>query len=241
MKISAGTDIGKIRATNQDSYEIGELPDGGAWAVVCDGMGGHAGGHVASRMAVDRIAKDIRENFRNGMSPSSVKNILESSIVAANLEIYDRSQNDDEVRGMGTTAVAAVCTGENCVIANVGDSRCYKLSAEGVTQITKDHSLVQEMVDAGLITPEQAAMHPRKNVITRALGIEEDVAVDFTELSLAVGDMLLLCSDGLSNLVTNEEMTACTSDGNIFDYAERLIGLANEKGGQDNITAVIIA
>lgn len=241
MKISAGTDIGKVRASNQDSYEIGELPDGGAWAVVCDGMGGHAGGNVASRIAVERIAKDIRENFRNGMSPSSVKNILESSIVAANLEIYDRSQNDDEVRGMGTTAVIAVCTGSNCVIANVGDSRCYRLSAEGVTQITKDHSLVQEMVDAGLLSPEQAAVHPRKNVITRALGIEEDVAVDFTELSLAPGDMLLLCSDGLSNLVTTQEMAECTSDGDIFNYAERLIALANEKGGQDNITAVVIA
>lgn len=241
MKISAGTDVGKLRATNQDSYEIGELPDGGAWAVVCDGMGGHAGGNVASRMAVDRIAKDIKENFRSGMSSSSVKNILEASIVAANLEIFDRSLQDEEVRGMGTTAVIAVCIGENCVVANVGDSRCYKLSAESVTQITKDHSLVQEMVDAGLISPEQAAVHPRKNVITRALGIEEDVAVDFTELSLAPGDKLLLCSDGLSNLVTETEMAACTSDPDIFNYAKRLIDLANEKGGHDNITAVVMA
>lgn len=241
MKISARTDTGKIRQSNQDSYAMGELPDGGAWAVVCDGMGGHAGGNIASAIATERISSEIKSNFRESMSASSVKNMLESAIVSANLDIIDRTEKDTELKGMGTTVVAAFCVGGQCVIANVGDSRCYLISGGAVSQITKDHSLVQELVDAGLISPEEAVIHPRKNIITRALGIEDDVEVDFTEIKLNQGDMLLLCSDGLSNHVSAKEIIECTCDGEVFDYSERLITLANKNGGSDNITAVVIA
>lgn len=241
MKISAGSDVGICRSSNQDSYSIGELSNGGAWAVVCDGMGGHAGGNVASSMAAEKIASDIRTNLKESMSFASVKNILESAIVSANMDIFDRAAGDDTLSGMGTTVVAAVCMNGRCVAANVGDSRCYLISEKNISQITRDHSLVQEMIDAGILTPSEAENHPNKNIITRALGIEEDVSVDFVEINVSVGDKLLLCSDGLSNMVNDAEMIDCTGDEDVFNYSSRLIALANEHGGTDNITAVVLA
>lgn len=175
MKISAKTDVGRLRQSNQDDYAIGEFPGGGAWAVVCDGMGGHAGGNVASSMAVERISEHIKSNYRAGMSRASIKNMLESAVLAANADIFDRSASDSELYRMGTTVVVAVYVANECVIAHVGDSRCYYISNGKITRITKDHSLVQEMVDSGLITQEEAEDHPRKNIITRALGLEDDV------------------------------------------------------------------
>lgn len=240
MKISAGTDVGKMRQSNQDAYAIGELPDGSAWAVVCDGMGGHAGGHVASKMAVNTISGAIKSNYRNGMSLTSVKNMLESAVVAANADIYDSAAKDSELRGMGTTVVAALYTGGICVVAHVGDSRCYLISGKKISRVTKDHSLVQELLDAGVITETEAENHPRKNIITRALGIDDDVLVDFSDVSIAQGDMLLICTDGLTNHVSDKEITECVSDKNVFDYSARLIKLANENGGSDNITAVVM-
>lgn len=240
MKISAGTDVGMVRLNNQDAYAIGELP-GGAWAVVCDGMGGHAGGNVASEIAVEKISTCIKSNFRQGMSVASVRNVLESAIVTANADIYDKAQNDVELEGMGTTVVVCVCLGNKCVTAHVGDSRCYHVTGNTITQITKDHSLVQEMVDAGLITPEEAENHPRKNIITRALGGSfDDVEVDFNDFVLSEGDMLVLCSDGLTNHVSDNAILEIISGDDIHNFADRLIGLANANGGRDNITAVIM-
>lgn len=240
MKISAGSDVGRCRSSNQDAYRIGEL-SGGAWAVVCDGMGGHSGGSVASQIAVEKIAAYIQTNLKESMSSYSVRNILESAIVSANADIFDTAAADSTLKGMGTTVVAVVCLNNFCVVAHVGDSRCYRLSVNGVTQVTKDHSLVQELVDAGVLAPEQAENHPQKNIITRALGIEDDVTVDFNDISVAQGDKLLLCSDGLSNHVSESELIDCTADTDVFNYAARLIALANEHGGRDNITAVVIA
>lgn len=241
MKISAGSDVGICRSSNQDSYKIGELPNGGAWAVVCDGMGGHAGGNVASSMAAEKIDSDIKANLKESMSFSSVKNILESAIVSANIDIFDRAASDHTLFGMGTTVVAAVCMNGRCVVAHVGDSRCYLISEKNISQLTKDHSFVQEMLDAGILTPSQAENHPNKNIITRALGIEDDVSVDFIETDVSDGDKLLLCSDGLSNMVNEAEMIECMEDSDVFNYSSRLISLANEHGGTDNITAVVLA
>ncbi|MBR5233410.1 MAG: Stp1/IreP family PP2C-type Ser/Thr phosphatase [Clostridia bacterium] len=240
MKISAGTDVGMIRSGNQDSYAIGEL-EGGAWAVVCDGMGGHAAGNVASEMAVEKISTCIKSNFRQGMSVASIKNVLESAIVTANADIYDKAQKNQELEGMGTTAVVSVCLGNKCVIAHVGDSRCYYVSGNTITQITKDHSLVQEMIDAGLITPEEAECHPRKNIITRALGgCYDDVEVDFNDLVISEGDMIVLCTDGLTNHVDENTILENISGDDIHNFADRLIRIANENGGRDNITAVVM-
>ncbi len=240
MKISAGTDVGMVRSNNQDSYAIGELP-GGAWAVVCDGMGGHAGGNVASEIAVEKISTCIKNNFRQGMSVASIRNVLESAIVTANADIYDKAQNDSKLGGMGTTAVVSVCLDNKCVVAHVGDSRCYHVTGNTITQITKDHSLVQEMIDAGLITSEEAENHPRKNIITRALGGSfDDVEVDFNDLVLAEDDMLVLCTDGLTNHVSDSTILESISGDDIHNFADRLISIANQNGGKDNITAVIM-
>lgn len=240
MKISAGSDTGRLRSSNQDSYKIGEL-EGGAWAVVCDGMGGHSGGNVASSIAVERIERDLKSNLKENMAVSSVKNVLESAIASASADIFDRAAEQQELLGMGTTVVAAVCINGSCVIAHVGDSRCYLLSDGKLNLLTKDHSLVQELVDAGIITPETAQTHPNKNIITRALGTDNDVRVDFTDISLSSGDKLLLCSDGLTNMVSETEIVDCISGEDVFNYSAKLIALANEHGGTDNITAVILA
>ncbi len=240
MKISAGTDVGIVRQNNQDAYRHGELP-GGVWAIVCDGMGGHAGGNVASSIAVERISSCIENNFRDTMNSVSIKNMLESAIISANIEISDKAKKDSSLKGMGTTVVVAVCVGDSAVIAHVGDSRCYYISDSVVKFVTKDHSLVQELVDAGYITPEEAKTHPRKNIITRALGADmDDVDVEFNDLMLLNGDLLVLCSDGLSNHVTPEEIIENTASDDVHNYADRLIRLANNKGGTDNITAVLI-
>ncbi|MCD7828702.1 MAG: Stp1/IreP family PP2C-type Ser/Thr phosphatase [Clostridiales bacterium] len=241
MKLSAFTDTGRVRSSNQDSYAIGELPDGGAWAVVCDGMGGHAGGNVASSVAVNVISEDIKEGFRNNMSLGFARNMLMSSINAANAAIIRQADENDELRGMGTTVVAALCYGEKAVVAHVGDSRCYHISDGEISQVTHDHSLVQELVDAGYITKDQANSHPNKNIITRALGVNENVDIDFYEVRLEDNDILLLCTDGLTNHVTEEEIIECTSGENISNYSTELVSRANDNGGTDNITAVIIA
>lgn len=240
MKISAGTDVGMRRESNQDYYAVWENPDGAVFAVVCDGMGGHAGGNVASRMAAERILGELKKNYRENMSSSSVKNMIESAIVLANLDIVDEAEINNELEGMGTTVVVAVITGDVCVIANVGDSRCYLVHADGIEQITKDHSLVQEMVDAGLITSEDASRHPRKNIITRALGISDDVEVDFFDADLGSDGRLLLCTDGLSNHITDDDIIECIAVDDKASYAAELIALANKNGGTDNITAVVL-
>lgn len=241
MKISAGTDTGMVRQSNQDAYVGGELPSGGFYAVVCDGMGGHAGGNVASTLAVDRISGELKKNFRKNMSVSSIKNMIESAVVLANLDVFDAANENEELSGMGTTAVVAVFSGDLCVIGNVGDSRCYHIAGGKIAQITRDHSLVQEMVDAGLITEAEAEHHPRKNIITRALGIAEDVETDFFELTFEREDKLLLCSDGLTNNADNKEILSIIEESDFDGCAQKLIDFANSNGGSDNITAVIVS
>ena len=183
MQISGKTDIGQRRAENQDAFATGTLPSGGVWAIVCDGMGGHAGGSTASTMAVECIAERIKNGYSEKMTVQSVKNMIESAVLFANAKIYNTAEKNPELSGMGTTVVAAVCAKDIAVIAWAGDSRCYIFGNENITQLTKDHSLVQELVDSGSITTEDAESHPMKNVITRALGLHDDIQVDFTEVS----------------------------------------------------------
>ena len=240
MQISAKTDVGRHRQTNQDAFITGELPDSSVFAVVCDGMGGHAGGSVASDKATYRIAAEIKKNYRENMTSASVKNMIESAVVLANLDITDESANNSELEGLGTTAVVAVVTQSVCVVANVGDSRCYHIHNGEISQVTKDHSLVQEMVDAGLISAQDAANHPRKNIITRALGIAEDVNIDFFDVDFASDDKLLLCSDGLSNHISDDGMAKLITETAADCCADELVALANQNGGKDNITAVVV-
>ena len=241
MKIVAKTDIGLVRTSNQDSYAAGELPGSVAWAVVCDGMGGAAGGNYASSMAVKLISERISASYRQGMSDNSIKNMLTSAIIAANISVYEKGQSDSELTGMGTTVVVAMIVDEAVYVAHVGDSRAYILSDGKLNQLTKDHSLVQEMVDSGKLTPDEANEDPRKNYITRALGVNPDVRVDFCQEFLSGNEILILCTDGLTNYVKPAEVYELTADGNFYEFAERLVSRANNNGGGDNVTVVTLS
>ena len=241
MKIVAKTDAGKVRKSNQDSYAAGELPNGVAWAVVCDGMGGSAGGNIASSTAVKMISEQITSGYREGMSTLSIENILVTAITNANISIFDMSRANEELKGMGTTVVATIIANNVVYIAHAGDSRAYLVSEDGIKQITKDHSVVQAMVETGELTPEQAKIHPRKNLITRALGVNEDIKIDFCEQVFSNDNVLLMCTDGLTNYVEADDIYNITSSGKYYEFADKLVELANNNGGGDNITVVVVA
>ena len=241
MKIVAKTDKGLVRENNQDAYAVGELPGEVAWAVVCDGMGGAAGGNIASALAVKVISDKITSSYNEKMRDSSIKNLLDSAITAANIEVYDMAYSRPDLKGMGTTVVAVVVRNNVAHIAHAGDSRAYIVNKDGVEQITVDHSLVQNLVDRGEITKEEAEHHPNKNVITRALGVDKRIDVDFSEVDLQENETLILCTDGLSNCVNNAEIADDIKDGQYYAFADRLVKRANKNGGNDNITVVAIA
>uniref|UniRef100_UPI0040266DC8 Stp1/IreP family PP2C-type Ser/Thr phosphatase n=1 Tax=Eubacterium sp. TaxID=142586 RepID=UPI0040266DC8 len=241
MKIVAKTDKGKVRASNQDAYAVGEFPDEVAWAVVCDGMGGAAGGNIASALAVKVISDKINASYREKMSPSSIKNMLDSALIAANLEVYDMADTKPELRGMGTTVVCAVVKNSCAYIAHAGDSRAYIFNKDNLSQVTTDHSFVQDLVNKGKITAEEAQNHPNKNLITRAIGVDKSIEIDFDEVEMADDDVLIICTDGLSNYVSDMEMINEVSDGRYYAFADRLVKKANNNGGGDNITVVAIA
>ena len=241
MKIVAKTDIGLVRSQNQDSYAAGELPGGVVWAVVCDGMGGAAGGAVASSTAVKMISDKITSCYQDGMSDASIRHMLVSVIESANASIYDMSLSNDELFGMGTTVVVAIVANSCVYIAHAGDSRAYMVDAGGMTQLTTDHSVVQAMVEKGEITVDEAKAHPQKNLITRALGVEKRVLVDFCQEPFEDGNVVIICTDGLTNYVENRDILEQTSDGHYYEFADRLVNLANSNGGGDNVTVVVIA
>lgn len=242
MRITAKTDIGMVRESNQDSYAAGELPGGTAWAVVCDGMGGAAGGSVASSTAVKIISDHISSHYRDSMTVNSIQNLLVSAITTANVQIYDLSMANEELNGMGTTVVAAIVTGNTAFVAHAGDSRAYCIERNGqIHQLTKDHSMVQEMVEHGKLTQEQAKEHPKKNIITRALGVDETINIDFCEQPLDSNDVLLLCTDGLTNYIEADEILSAANESKYYELAELLVNKANRNGGGDNITVVALA
>lgn len=241
MKIVAKTDKGMVRNTNQDAYAVGELPGGVAWAVVCDGMGGAAGGNIASALAVKVISEKINNSYNAQMKDISIKNMLHSALVAANLEVFDMSLERPELRGMGTTVVCAIVKEGQAYIMHAGDSRAYIVSDNGLKQITMDHSMVQDLVNKGKITEEEAAVHPNKNIITRALGVEKTIEIDFRQVDLDRGNTLIICTDGLSNYVSSQEICEEIKDSKYYAFADRLVKKANANGGGDNITVVAIA
>jgi len=240
MRIAARTDVGQVRVLNEDCYSVGELPGGFAWAVICDGMGGAAGGDVASRSAARLISEAIASSFQEHMSSRSVKNLLVTALDNANTRVYDLAVGNDALMGMGTTVVAAIVSGRKACIAHAGDSRAYLLSGGEPMQLTKDHSVVQAMLDNGQITEGEARAHPRRNLITRALGVAETLEADYCEEELPPGGVLLLCTDGLTNCVDPMEFPVLLARGGFASLADNLVRLANERGGQDNITVVAI-
>ncbi len=239
MKFAAKTDIGKVRESNQDAYATGELPDGVAWAVVCDGMGGAAGGNVASQTAVKIISEQITSAYRASMRSKSIKNLLVSAINAANISVFDMAQANAGLAGMGTTVVCVLIADGVAYIAHAGDSRAYLLNG-AIQPLTRDHSIVQEMVDTGRLTKDEAKVHPSKNIITRALGVLPDIRVDFYEQPLEKEDILLLCTDGLTNFVEEDAIAEIAKTCKENDFAEMLVAKALENGGGDNVTVVTI-
>ncbi|MGN1401715.1 MAG: Stp1/IreP family PP2C-type Ser/Thr phosphatase [Bacillus sp. (in: firmicutes)] len=233
------TDRGKVRSHNEDNGGIFRKGDS-IFVLVADGMGGHRAGDVASAMTLaylqDRWAKaPFIERAEEA------ERWLTEQIVEVNRLLYDHAEQNEECKGMGTTLVAAVCTDRFMTIANIGDSRCYLHNETGFKQITEDHTLVNELVRTGQISKEDAAHHPRKNVIVRALGSEPKVEADIWTFIFEEGDMLLLCSDGLSNKVPEPEMIrVIESETNLEQKAEQLVATANENGGEDNITLVLV-
>ena len=239
MQIFSKTDRGRVRTDNQDAYFAGKITDDSVFAVVCDGMGGANAGNVASELAVRHISEYIIRSYRDGMDMTDTEKTLKNAIVSANISLYDKAVNNAELAGMGTTAVAAFVKDGTAVIAHVGDSRIYLVNGE-IKQLTRDHSVVQSLIESGKITPEDAKVHPRKNVITRALGAEENVAVDSDCLNLSNGDTLLLCSDGLTNFLDDKDILTVFQNNDISAVAERLVEEANKNGGGDNITVVTV-
>lgn len=241
MRIVAKTDKGIVRDSNQDAYAVGEFSDEVVWSVVCDGMGGVAGGNIASALAVKVISDKINASYRENMKDASIKNMLDSALTAANIEVYDFSEAKPELRGMGTTVVCAIVRDNQAYIAHAGDSRAYVVNKGDITQITTDHSMVQDLLSKGKITSEQAENHPNKNIITRAVGVDKSIKIDFAQVDLNDDDVLLLCTDGLSNYVSNSEILEIMSDGKQYAFADRLVNKANNNGGGDNITVVVIS
>jgi protein phosphatase len=240
MKEIFMTDQGKIRQHNEDNGGIFVNQAGQRLAIVADGMGGHRAGDVASEMTLISL-KEFWENTGDIDTPEKAEFWLKEHITRVNQLLFDHAKTHFECDGMGTTVVAGIVTSRFVTIANIGDSRCYISNELGFMQITQDHSLVNELVRTGQISKEDAEHHPRKNVLLRALGTEPSVEMDIKTITFEEGDLLLLCSDGLSNKVSELEMTnILTNSDHLEQKASELIQLANHYGGEDNITLVIV-
>lgn len=237
MKTFSITDVGMVRTVNQDyvfvtDKPLGHLPN---LFVVADGMGGHQAGDYASKFTVDIIKRELRRSHEE-----DVENALIHAVKQANQELLKEASGDEHLKGMGTTIVVATIIRQMVYFANVGDSRLYLIN-QGITQLTKDHSLVEEMVRLGGIKPEEAKYHPDKNIITRAIGAKDDVEVDFYEHRLKQGDIILMCTDGLSNMVEDEEIFHIVQGArDVVEAAETLVETAKENGGTDNIGIILV-
>ena len=228
------SDVGIVRSLNEDYAGYIEEEEFKLY-VVADGMGGHNAGEVASEMAVKAVEAYVKENYKEQGS-----NVLENAVLFANEKIYNKAIVGSEYKGMGTTLVAALVYRNTIIVANVGDSSCFGVIDNNITKITKDHSLVQELIDSGSITEEEGRNHPKKNVITRALGTSNVVKIDIFKVDINTYDKYLLCTDGLSNEVLKEEILMEINDINDYNTAcDKLVLLAKNRGGRDNITVLL--
>ena len=240
MNIACGTDIGSVRAANEDYYKIFKFEDESFCAVVADGMGGHKGGQVASSTAATLIIDHICDKFpESDSSDDSMFQILTESIKEANEKIFIQSLTEDELSGMGTTIVAVIYKEGRLYTANIGDSRIYIITDQ-IKQVTKDHSYVQDLIDQGIISENEAAEHPNKNIITRAVGTELDVDIDLFKFDVDGNTKILLCTDGLTNFVDDKTIEKTVIKYDCATAKDKLIELANKNGGRDNITLIII-
>ncbi len=236
MKAYAKTDVGKKRSVNQDFFYCcdGRIGSFLNLFIVADGMGGHRAGDYASKLCVSAIVKSIQHSRH--VTPVTV---LDEAIIAANEAVYKEAGRSEEYEGMGTTVVACTLFENKLYVANIGDSRLY-IIGDDIRQITSDHSLVEEMVKNGNITESEARIHPQKNIITRALGIDELVQADYFEITLKEKDIILMCTDGLTNMVEDDDIEYIVKhSGGMEEAVDALIAKANENGGSDNITVIL--
>jgi PPM family protein phosphatase len=240
-KFCANTDTGRARDNNEDSVVFDEET---SLAVLADGMGGYNAGEIASGMATAFIKSELSRwltEAGEGAKSKDVRRALEICVDNANLSIYNSANSNAHYAGMGTTLVVVVFRDDKLMVGHIGDSRCYRARKGEFEQITKDHSLLQEQIDAGLITKEQSVNSSIKNLVTRALGVEESVLLEINEYAVEVGDIYLLCSDGLSDMVDDPSIARIVSDGTDLTLkADSLIQLANLHGGRDNISVVLV-
>ena len=235
------TDPGCVRSQNQDAYLIEHLDRATLLCVVCDGMGGAKSGNVASSLAIDVFVEGVKRNYHGSMDPEAVGQLMERAAKLANFTVYDQSQQIPEFSGMGTTLVAALIRGRQASVINVGDSRAYHVDGDDIRQITVDHSLVQIMVQRGELRAEQARSFPGKNYITRAIGTEPTVQCDVFHVNLERGDYLLLCSDGLSNMMDEQEILFEIAHGVSKKLCcQRLLTIAKNRGAPDNVTSILV-
>ena len=235
------TDPGNIRQQNQDSYAIVPFARDRVLMIVCDGMGGAKSGNVASSLAVEVFTGEVRRTQKAGMTPEKAAAMLRSALELANRAVYEQSQLSEDFTGMGTTLVAAFLSRDLAVIINVGDSRAYRVGTGRLERITRDHSVVEGLIESGNITAEQARTHPNRNLITRALGPEEHIECDVYDVTLGADERLLLCSDGLVVTATDEEMYEAVGRGDTPEESlEHLLELSKQRGAPDNVTAVLL-
>lgn len=241
MQFWGVTDPGCVRTQNQDAYQMEQLDRNTVLCIVCDGMGGAKSGNVASSLAVDVFVQEIRRVYHSGMTQQEIDQMMEGAVKLANFTVYDQGQQFTEFSGMGTTLVAVLVHNMEATIVNVGDSRAYSVNQNGIRQLTVDHSVVQMMIDRGELTPEQGKTYPGKNYITRAVGPENVVASDLFHRDLEKGDCLLLCTDGLSNMMDDQEILFEVVHGDDQDQCcQRLLDIAKNRGAPDNVTGVLL-
>ena len=241
MRYWGMTDPGCVRTQNQDAYQMEQLDRNTALCVICDGMGGAKSGNIASSLAVDVFVQEVRRTWTSSMLQEKINQMLYSAVKLANFTVYDQAQQFEEFDGMGTTLVAVLIHNRHATVIHVGDSRAYRVNSDGIWQMTRDHSLVQMMVERGELSREMAKSYPGKNFITRAIGTEPIVDCDISNLELSKGEFLLLCSDGLSNVLDDQEILFEVIHGvNKQDCCQRLLDIAKTRGAPDNVTSVLV-
>lgn len=242
MQIFGDTNIGCVRKINQDYYTNRFIAPNFAYSIVCDGMGGIEGGEIASKMAAEYIERNLNDKIEPNLTEEELMQILDESVKGANAEIFNYAMKKQELKGMGTTAVVAIAKDNKVYGVSDGDSRLYKIdiSKNTIEQITNDHTFVQILLDEGQITREQAKNHPKRHIITRALGVDIFIETDAFETSFNEDEIILICSDGLYNYADKEEIIKKSKDCVQLGTVKPLIDAARENGGGDNITAVIM-
>ena len=238
--VFAKTDIGKAREINQDYYYISENTEIPQVYILADGMGGYKGGEIASKLAVESAARYIKSNFSsNLMEKEEILKLVENAVEYANMVVYEKAKNNEELKNMGTTLDICLIYQNKAFISHIGDSRIYRIRKEFMRKLTKDHSYVQQLVDEGKITKEESMNHPKKNMLIKALGCTEFIEPDSMIKGFIKGDIILMCTDGLTNMVSEQEVFNILKT-NTIEPSKELVEKANEKGGLDNITAVVI-